>query len=517
MFFSDVNSIYYKPDKALASFDFYKLLYLVYAFFYYIAAMLISVFILPLIYPIFNFGSCDNNSRKLICFSYIYLLMMAAIIAFKISINEDLGDISPMVHMRYVGPCLLIAVMLFFNIIQDREKNTSKIRQIVSLVTAGAASILACLIYKGSGSDSEVDQFVLYWYDNIVSLIGEYHTNGNGTLVIYFGSFVVGAVITLFVLAMHLIFLNPKNSKKLTGIFAALLMILCIDNGYIHYTQILRMYQTIPAEMIDEVLEMNRYFSDQPEECSVLYVAQGKGNFFRPSRCFDTYFEKKNNVYCIGDKLYKEISSNDSVPVNELKLHEPMWNYEYQPPERIDYVIIAAHLDNSSRVAANSQLVDELRNDAYHVYKNTDTNTIYFEDNTEFAFSGGAKSINFYVNDHNISEYVIKGCSELWQLNDYFRVEIPVIGDYEALNVTVRVLVSSGLPKSYEICQSNNVIGSGQVSGMSTVSFTGDVENGKLSFDMYMLDIFDDDIDADKQISPNICLQEITVSQIENF
>ncbi|MBP0982897.1 MAG: hypothetical protein J6A19_04155 [Oscillospiraceae bacterium] len=108
-------------------------------------------------------------------------------------------------------------------------------------------------------------------------------------------------------------------------------------------------------------------------------------------------------------------------------------------------------------------------------------------------------------------------CSELWQLNDYFRVEIPVIGDYEALNVTVRVLVSSGLSKSYEICQSNNVIGSGQVSGMSTVSFTGDVENGKLSFDMYMLDIYDDDIDADKQISPDVCLQEITVNQIENF
>lgn len=498
VFFSDVNSIYYKPNETLISFDPYKLLYLFYAFFYYLAAMLISVFVLPLIYPIFKFSSCDDSSRKLICFSYIYLLMMAAIIAFQISINEDLGDISPRVHLRYIEPCLLIVIMLFFNIIQDREKNIGRVRQIGSWIAAGVASIFACLIYKGAGRNSQVDQFVLYWYDNFVSLLGKFRINGKDTLVIYFGSFVTGAVITLFVLAMHYIYIHQKSGKRLTGIFAALLMILCIDNAYIHYTQILQPYQYVPAEMIDEVLEMNQYFSEQPENCSVLYVVQGKGNYYEPSRCFDTYFEKKSNVYCIGDKLYKEISSNDSVPVGELNLHEPMWDYEYQTTERIDYVIIASHLDISSRVLANARLVDELRNDAYHIYKITDTDILYFEDNRDFAFTGGTKTISFLFNDHNISEYVVKGIRDsTWLLNDFFRTEIPVIGEYDELYVSVKIFMDSELIRYYEIRQDNEVIQSGKISGFASVSFKGRVTDGRLTFNMYMLDTPDLQTDKD--------------------
>ncbi len=108
---------------------------------------------------------------------------------------------------------------------------------------------------------------------------------------------------------------------------------------------------------------------------------------------------------------------------------------------------------------------------------------------TPEAFSGKEIKIFFSGNKYNATQYVLSGISEKesqfsWTDGEKMRVEIPVKGKYEQLQVDILIKGTFNGNKSYQILQNDTDITAGIINGEDRISFLADVIKNKLVFEM---------------------------------
>ena len=159
-----------------ALFSLKAILYLPYSAAVQLAAAILSFCVLPVLLPLFGFKSLSEQKKRLYLFSASSLVIMAATVAYTISIREDLWFLVPRLHMRYFFPLAVPFVILCFDFLltEDRAKQArgkarrgkpaGKTEPLLSkkaiyIIAAAAWVLLMFLVPTYPGKDSPYDYF----------------------------------------------------------------------------------------------------------------------------------------------------------------------------------------------------------------------------------------------------------------------------------------------------------------------------------------------------------------------
>ncbi len=340
-------------------------LFIVKAVLYYIAMLILSCFIIPFVYPLLKYRSLDHVNRAAFCFTVLFCLIITATITYTITIYEE--QYSPILRslLRYYGPLLLTGLAVFFRSLEAGSFSTGKKQIWIVLL---AVTVVVCANFNGIVFGSVVDQSLLNWYSTLwVPLDCSDLPKPAGQIYMS---------ISVLVVICMIMYLFSKKPQRKCEIFAVVLLLIFTGDNAIGYSQKRNVYE-VSDEHISEVLAINEYFAQFPDEKSILFLDK-KGFPGECARCMDTYFDYDRDLYFAEDTFIKNAEPG-SIPFSEIELRYPTFLRPDFPAESFEYIIVQKNnVDMFKKKLANVELIEEISTNDLAVYKNNDIYSISF-------------------------------------------------------------------------------------------------------------------------------------------
>lgn len=352
----------------------YNFLYMLYAFFYYIAAILFSIMVMPMAYCISFFKEFDNIAKKLFMHIMIFLGIATAVIAYTISVREDLGKITPRLHFRYISPAIIIVLIMFVYALGKFNMDLIKKRIWGLIGTTAILTIYVCAVFKGA-PESSVDEFAFKWYTEVCNKIANSSIE-NGEMIIHMGILVIDSLLIIGILFFMLLLIKRKSVAIIFSmcIFGGI----CLTNNCLSY-QILYKAYNVDEKAVDEVEAISRYFQEKNEYGTILYLTDGEV-VNKQSRIMDTYMDAIKNLLFINSADVCGIDAEEKININSFEFKENIWKNNYGNIKAIDYIIVEAPNDNLNNV----KKIDEISGENFTVYKNIEPQKIYNDQTTNW-------------------------------------------------------------------------------------------------------------------------------------
>lgn len=346
--------------------DPYAFFYLLYAFVYYLAASLIAVLIMPIAYSMAGFKQMDGTTRNIFSFLILYLLISCAMVSYTIGIKEDIGTTLPRVHLRYIGFILLLLIIVFLKVLQDKtDKNALGNRGIFSL----SAALLACIVMKGMKYEA-VDQSML----NIYLMVEEKFqplTYPKNDLVFYPASIAVFLILALIVFIVD--YYKKKGSDNSLYIFAAFMLLVCFQNNRLEVSEYISDYSADP-KMIGEITAADHYLDNVDDPKRILYIAGNSRSDC--SKILTTYFNHTNDI-CHSAKENIGLSAGEDGIINvpETQFVTDFFSavFTYDKFGGFDYIITDSDSDIELKGVTP---IAEASGEFYTLFKNDDPTTV---------------------------------------------------------------------------------------------------------------------------------------------
>ena len=360
----------------------YKFMYMLYAFFYYIAALLMASLVIPLVMPAINFRSMNETGRKLFCYVVLFGMIMTAAMAYTISVRENLGDITPAIHLRYYGAFFIVLLALFFSSMQNvtSEGISGNRRYTAEVLTL--AVMYACFIFRGIISTSSADQYILLWYMAIDKIAGPLYPPEGKWEVIYPSAIIAGVLMAALAVMFYRVY-TRKGKTSAQKYFVCVLLIATIGLNLAAGTVINYAYH-VDAGTVNEVVRINRYFAGD-DRSNVLYLNYGraKDRYDYFNRYVDTYMERRHHFYVVRDEDLTETINGSSINVENITLKTDLrrsfLTNVYEDIHGIDYIMLENSNSAGQRKLANVERVEELCGEHFTVYRNLNPSVIQFE------------------------------------------------------------------------------------------------------------------------------------------
>ncbi len=352
----------------------YNFTYMIYAFFYYLSAVLAAALIIPFVYPLVHFKSLNEEARKLFCYTLLFFLIALATVAYTISVREDLGKIVPKLHMRYFGPAFIVLLSIFLSCIQNLTSEMIQKRRRVAIELIIVAAIFVCFVFKG-GYGSAVDHS-LTWHSaisgsNLARRIGLLLSIDGGEKVFYLGALIANALIVMLVVLFHYIYTHKRKDFVIKTCVALFAVVSVINCGAVYSLLMYRIYR-VDDVTLKEVLNINDYFKNC-EDVNVLYLTEGiVKKDLNGARYMDTYMETVEHLYYVQDTFLTKRSAGDTIRVADTELYEELSGRIYEGVNSIDYIILENSIDLGEKQLVNVERVDEISGTHFTVYKNLD-------------------------------------------------------------------------------------------------------------------------------------------------
>ena len=334
--------------------------YMIYGFLYYLAAIVIACFVVPLISPGMVYRTMKTPARELYIYNIFSILMSVATIAYTITVREDYGDIIPRLHFRYLGPLIIIALIVFLYCISDEEIVFKPKKSYI--ITIVVTLFISFGLFRGVTVITGVDQFILNWVYSFTEAIDG-----------FLGLFIVEAIIVIAVVVSFVLLIRNKK----TFVFVLMTVLMCVLGIFNSVTAKDRLldYMYRDEALVDEAVRLNEFVDTV--DGAVLYVGEHK-SYSDYCKCIDTYIDRSSDFYYVsrnglskvGEGIYnvKELT----VPV-QLNL----WKMKYSDMNNIEYVIEDVENDEDFGVTINNlTLVPELSKTYYKVYKNNNSDVL---------------------------------------------------------------------------------------------------------------------------------------------
>lgn len=457
----------------------YNFIYMFYAFFYYIAAILIVMLIVPFAYLFSHVEFLPESGKKLFAFALTFLLTASATIAYTISVREDLGRIAPRIHFRYLAPEFIIILAVFLCAMESSDKSKEKGARRKFMLIAFGMTVYACFIFKGTAAGSPVDQFSLGLYNTIVEHFDELIPSISGGKIFYTGVMVANIVTILFVILFH--FLGIKHIKFSYSIHIAAVFLICLI-GDLYGVKKIKSAMAADAQTADEVVSVNDYFDSTNDDIDIAYFTDAD-RISVASKYMDTYMDRIEGIYYVDDTFFEEVGKE--YLIKDITLKESIWNTTYPKTDKIDYVIIENADFPLEITLLNCEKI--LGGGVYSVYKNNSPDRLGFGYNPEYYYTGEEMKIFFTGDEYNVNNFVVSGISGKedgfsWTNADVMHVEIPSAINSGKVDVDVNVVGTFHGPRSYFVDGADG-IASGQIDGPGTIHFTAEIIDHKISFD----------------------------------
>ena len=480
--FSGVEKLY-KLNLSVI-FEPYCFGYILYGFLYYLAALLITSLFLPFIYPAININKMGRKSRKLYCYIIAFFLILTGIIAITITVREDLGKITPRIHLRYFGPAFIVLLTTFFSCIENIGHASESLKRKRDLIVIGGTLFFGCTLFKGL-TFFMIDQQALDWYFMLQQKIGVLQDKNGNPYTVYLYAVVANFLLVIIVFSLHYLYVHISR-RAVRNAFALVIVIACVVNDCIAQ-KIIHKDMYVDDSVVDEIVCMNEYFQKQSGNVDILYFSDQKVAYI------DTYFNEIEHLYYVNSEFMQTIETNKVVDVSETKFYEPRWEKAYKDVSQIDFFIVENPNGFEIKRLAGVELVSGIGGDNFKVYRNLDPNTILFEWNRNICFSGSEMKIHFTGNEYNASNYVLSGISYQeedfsWTEGDKMEVLVPADANYSKLKICLSVLGTFQGSQSYVVCQDKSVIASGSIEGKGEIKFEMIPSDHEIRFDILFPD-----------------------------
>lgn len=454
--------------------DVYTFMYLLYVFVYYIAAALTATLVMPAVYSVIKFKSLDKHLQMFVSFVLLCLAVSCAIIAYTISIREDIGRIIPRVHFRYIGTIILLLIIGFLRILQDKF-NAQKGKKMGGLMAVIVVLTFVSLIFKGIIS-SATDHCTMNLYQTIADKIGAVSYN-NSDLTLYPYVLVVFVVLIIIAIVIHCIYVHGF-SKAASALFAVIMLATCIYNTCYDYN-FFHFFCKVEEERIYSIKTINEWLEEM-NGSRIMYLTEepfGKGH-----KTVMTYFEPSEYLYTVTSDSVLSAANDGTVTVSDTQFFTSIFGYSYERIGGFDYVLVDETVQS---VLQNVSLIEEVSDNYFKLYKNIDPAIIkmypynYWENFLEINFTGEVPNSYKY----NISGMSYPDLDYTWTDGDCVHFEIPVYGDYDSLDIKIEIVGTFG-EQPYEVVQNGEKIIEGSLDGVGEIVFNAQVIDNMLKFDV---------------------------------
>lgn len=338
----------------------YRFFYMLYSFFYYVSAILAASLIVPIIYPVIRFKSMSDANRKFFCHLILFGLSVSATIAYTIMVRENLGDITPSIHLRYLGSFFVLLIISFFSSLQDTKpvSITANQRLIIWLIV-----IYTCFMFRGMVQGSSVDQYILLWYV-MLERVADALFPPAGKWQVFFPSAIIACILlSSFVFLFHRTY-TRRGRLQAQRFFMIVSLITCIGLN-VAVCAVIRYAYRVNSDTVSEVVSINNYFKND-KDSNVMYLVYGNAidNYDRFGRYMDTYMERLQKFYYVNGNGLRE----DNIKISDL----------LSGVETVEYIILCNPDSQGRRQLINVEPVKELTGKYYSVYKNLDASVLKF-------------------------------------------------------------------------------------------------------------------------------------------
>ena len=299
----------------------------------------------------------DPRRTQLPLFLLLSLGVGVAVIAWSITVREDLGSPSPRQHMRYLEPLLIPLLAVTLNILD--EKLTKTRRTLLAILTGiwGVGFVAVCrAIGAGAG-----DNTLLQWFDFVADRTDRLPVLGQGTWLT-----VWRLVIALGVAVLEALLVRRIGRRALAAAALAL-CVLCYAGEW----RINRWTYEIPAESAARASALNDALENL--DGNVLFIPYGVRQ--RDSQLIETYVAR--DVYIVE---YETLLQSGALADDVLDLSAEGVAPEY-PGKAYEDLIEADWVLVSDGVPVDTTALEKTDvpcPEGYVLYKNTDTRCVRF-------------------------------------------------------------------------------------------------------------------------------------------
>ena len=470
-------------------FSVYNFVYLIYGFLYLLAAAILSCFILPVMFPAAHYRWLDRDNRRFYVFGSLLLLLSVAVVAYTVTVYEDLGRALPSIHIRYLGPVLVLFFFPFLKSLGLREVEDRRGLNLRAVLMTVAASVFVVFTFKGTTVRSAVEQYTLQWYLALQRKLTGLITVPEGKMVIALDVILIDGMILLAVAVLLVLFARNRRGW-MKWLFLAGMAAVCAVNYQVARDSIAPAY-AMPTSMIEPVERLDAFMREQGPDETKLYVTNATG--VSPyMQCFETYFDDMDGFYMANGDQLRSLTQQGEARVSEAQLIEPLWRLPYDAPERIDYVIVGDDVDLGIYHIDNLEELPELASGFYRVYRNLKPEALSMS--TVQRADGDSLLIMLCDPGYNADLYVPEGLSWRengfsWTDGDRMRVVVPMDQAADRWDVVVHAVGTFNGEKSYFVYdQDDKVVASGAFEGEGAIRFTAPASEEALSFDLVFPD-----------------------------
>lgn len=458
----------------------YTIFYFFYSAVYLLAASLIAVLILPVLYPLMNFKRLDKPTCSLFSFLLMYLVISCGVISYTVSIGENLGENVPRCNLRYLGCILLLFLPVFFRALElDFKENKGSVKK--QLIIMLFVTVSSSMLFKGCvKTQAEIDQSVVRLYE-VASEAARKQTGPVGERPFY--PMVLLIILIMAVIIAITYYFKRKSNKSAAYIFTFFMGIICFQNVRLGISEYNKVYSANQDE-VDEVLTVNRFLDSMDGGKSILYICGS--DISKQKTTLITYFNYYDDLCTINDDAFAGFANGNAVnvPESEFVTNIGELDFKYDKRQGFDYIITdkvnALELRNVTRI-------DDASGENYTLYKNNEPSRVEI---VPHAFFGEDMEINFAGENRNCTGYcdlkytLPKDKEELpWTRTDRVFFNIPVVGDYDAAEISISVAETMG-KQSYVIVSGNRILTEGSIDGEGEMTFICPVNDNSLTFDL---------------------------------
>lgn len=481
--YGGVSSFYsHQMDSSFLK-NLYDVLYLMYGFIYYIVAAIIAFLILPIVYPLIYIKKIDKRLQKTWLFMVILLLGTILVIVYTITVKEDLGRVTPRIHLRYFSPMIGVFLPIFFKSFeivekQDGDIQDNKIKNICYWTIIG---IICFAVFKGvQGGCANENLSLQYTYvlSKIVPALNNVVEQG---VVFYPTQIIVGGLIILCLLLFNVFQFGNKTKKITLTFFCSISLLICGAN-LISGNFFLRNAYLGNQESILEMKYINDYFRENDLiDANVMYVTTSWGN--KNAKIYDTYFDGRHNYEMSIESLRNMVCTGEggNIEVSKQIFNENIWGTPYSL-EGIDYFIIGSDVGNIEELIKGVKLVDNISSSDFKVYRNWDFKRLK-------ANISKTQDIKFMSDGYNVPLFDVTGvswCEGAYSWTDGDEMTVSGVIDSELKEIEITVLLDNTFNGNQKIIvyQGDDIVYNGEAIGQQNFKFSMKPIDGVYSFKM---------------------------------
>lgn len=299
-------------------------LYFFYACIYYLIYVMVSFYMLPILYCTFRWKEMSELTKRMFAFLLITCIVLIGTVGYIISIREDIGSFSPRLHLRYFAPLVVPFFILFLKNYKADGKVFSKRKQkTVAAVFLAVLMVIPNLSQRGLMDSCSME---LYRCICIAS------TKLFGAMSEVF-SFVVLKLLWLAVLWKGYCVIK-KRPERLLRYFIAAVLILNVINYALKYLEV-RIFYSVSREAVSEMQELDEYLDSLSGDKMLI----GLSLTDQTMELADTYLDDENMYYTC------EVTAKDWSNVYPENVPCTWPKITYSKIDKIEYFVIDNRID----------------------------------------------------------------------------------------------------------------------------------------------------------------------------